>query len=207
MPKKVFYLLSTEKQNQLIEASYKVFGENTYFGTSINQLTEALNITRTAFYYYFYNKEDLYDYLVSLQKDCFINNYIYDKNRKLDLEEIFILLFDFLSTFKNTQMKNFFLDLFFNISYDRQEELLEKLNNENFSHFIGFDEYNIETKEEAMEIVYIMFSIVGREIFNYYQTSISLEDAKASLIRKIDLIKYGIDKGEQNEEPKYRYSN
>ena len=207
MPKKVFYLLSTDKQNQLIEASYKVFGENTYFGTSINQLTEALNITRTAFYYYFYNKEDLYDYLVSLQKDCFINNYIYDKNRKLDLEEIFILLFDFLSTFKNTQMKNFFLDLFFNISYDRQEELLEKLNNENFSHFIGFDEYNVETKEEAMEIVYIMFSIVGREIFNYYQTSISLEDAKASLIRKIDLIKYGIDKGEQNEEPKYRYSN
>lgn len=207
MPKKVFYQLSDEKRNKLINASYLVFSKNSYFNTSINQLTKDLDITRTAFYYYFYNKEDLYDYLVELEKNKFINNFIYNKDEKLSLEEIFFYLFDFLSEYKNTSKQDFIIDLLYNISFDRKDELLEKLTNHgNYCHFTGFDEYNIDSIDEAREIVYIFFSIVAREISIYYKTNKSLEDAKRDLEKKIDLIKYGIDKGEQNE-PQYRYSN
>ena len=115
MPKQVFATLSIDKQKNLIEKSYLVFAENTYHKTSINDLTKELDITRTAFYYYFYNKDDLYTYLIQLEKDRFMNDYIYHVDAKLSLEDIFINLFIFLAKNKNTYMQAFYTDLFITI--------------------------------------------------------------------------------------------
>ena len=197
MPKQVFATLSIDKQKNLIEKSYLVFAENTYHKTSINDLTKELDITRTAFYYYFYNKDDLYTYLIQLEKDRFMNDYIYHVDAKLSLEDIFINLFIFLAKNKNTYMQAFYTDLFMNISLSQQNALLDKLLifHDQYTHFIGYQCYNLEDESLAKEITLILFSIVTRQTIAYYNENLSLNDAKLELLKKINLIKKGIAEG------------
>lgn len=197
MPKEVFKTLSQDKQKNLIEKSYLVFAQKTYHKTSINDLTNELDITRTAFYYYFYNKDDLYTYLIQLEKEAFMNNYIYHSDTKLLLEDIFTNLFIFLSQKKKTYMQAFYMDLFMNISLAQQNALLDKLLlfHGEYSHFIGYQYYNLDNEFLANEITLILFSIVTRQIIAYYRDDLSLDEAKVQLSKKINLIKNGIKEG------------
>ena len=203
MPKKVFNSLEPNKKAALVNAAYNVFSKHPYHLVSINEITKELGITRTAFYYYFYNKEDLYGYLITKEKEEFINNYIYSSKKKISLEEIFELLFIYLSKYKGTNKQNFYIDLFYNISFDRQNVLIEKLsrsNNSTYGHFIGFEYYKVDSKEEEKEISLILFEMVFHEILHYYESTISYEEALIKLNKKIDLIKHGIVKKEYKYE-------
>jgi len=202
MPKKVFFTLDEDRKQELIDSSYNVFSKNQCSKLSINDITKELNITRTAFYYYFYNKEDLYSYLVELIKDKFLSEYIYDKEQKYDLDDIFIQLFNFLSSLKDTKYQNFLFDLFYNISFTRQNKLLTKLfkgTDVPYSHFTGFDKYNMKSFDEVKEITIIIFEITFHQLIDYYEGDLTIEESVERLKRKIYLINYGIKKGELNE--------
>jgi len=47
-------------KNKILEVSYQVFSTYGYSGTSLNDITNRLNITRTPIYYHFNNKKNLY---------------------------------------------------------------------------------------------------------------------------------------------------
>ena len=78
MPNIAFNKLTANKKKQILEAGYLVFGEYGYQNTSINQITNVLNMTRTSFYYYFTDKDDFYRLLVEDQKQTFLSKYIYN---------------------------------------------------------------------------------------------------------------------------------
>jgi AcrR family transcriptional regulator len=54
---------SDRQKAEILRAAAVLFAEKGYGGTTMQQIAEAVNLTRTAFYYYFKNKEEL---LISL---------------------------------------------------------------------------------------------------------------------------------------------
>ncbi len=64
MPKNLFYKLSKEKKNKLIQSAKEVFIKNNYDDVSINEIVKKAKISRGGFYLYFNDKRDLYFYLI-----------------------------------------------------------------------------------------------------------------------------------------------
>ena len=65
MPKQRFFNLPDEKREYIIDAAYDVFIDMDYKDVDIRTITKTANISIGSFYQYFYDKDDLYLYLMS----------------------------------------------------------------------------------------------------------------------------------------------
>lgn len=204
MPTEVFINLNENKKNLLREKLYETFSKYSYHKININLISEELGITRTAFYYYFQDKRDVYEYLVSYQKNKFVKEYIFNQNRKIDFEELLNLLFAFLASYKNTIYQGFFEDLFYSVDYNDQSVFLELITNnkdlQDYTHFAGFDKYRMESHEEKIDITRILFLVVFNHAIHYYNSDKELEIAKKELDRKFDFLFNGLIKEEYRGE-------
>lgn len=66
MPSKTFFNLPSDKQDQIISQSIKVFAKGNYNEIKISDLIRSAGIPRTSFYDYFEDKMDLYKYIIDL---------------------------------------------------------------------------------------------------------------------------------------------
>lgn len=66
MPKKTFYNLPEEKQNQIIDSAIEEFSRGTYKEIPISAIIKRAEIPRTSFYDYFEDKMDLYSYIIDM---------------------------------------------------------------------------------------------------------------------------------------------
>ncbi len=66
MPKETFFNLPDEKRNRFITASLEEFAQNTYKSASISRIVNKLGIAKGSVYQYFYNKKDLYTYIIDI---------------------------------------------------------------------------------------------------------------------------------------------
>lgn len=58
-----FYLLSPQKQRQIIRAGYRVFSKNTYAKSPVGQVALEAGISKSLLFYYFRNKKEFYLFL------------------------------------------------------------------------------------------------------------------------------------------------
>ncbi|MGF7057774.1 TetR/AcrR family transcriptional regulator [Brassicibacter mesophilus] len=65
MPKKTFLNLPESKKQKIIEAVYNIFIEEDYENVNIRNITSKAGISIGSFYQYFYDKDELYLYLLS----------------------------------------------------------------------------------------------------------------------------------------------
>ncbi|MCF6460644.1 TetR/AcrR family transcriptional regulator [Clostridium sp. Cult3] len=65
MPKQTFFNLPNSKKEKIIDAAYDIFIEMDYEDVNIRSITKAADISIGSFYQYFYDKDDLYLYLMS----------------------------------------------------------------------------------------------------------------------------------------------
>ena len=200
MPTLAFDKLSKIKQQKLINDGIEVFSKLKYKSTNVNEITKALGITRTAFYYYFSDKKDFYEYLLFTKREDFLTKHVYNRSVKLDIFELLLELFDYLASFKNTNEEGFFKDLFSNIDYMEQTQLLElivlKDDIKNFSYINGLEKFSMDRKEEVIEFVVLLFSMVFISMLKYYSTDNSRENAKNDLDKKLRYLQNGIIKKE-----------
>ena len=68
MPTNAFVNLTKLKKQKLVSDGFIAFSKLKYKQTNVNEITRELGITRTAFYYYFNDKKDFYDYLLYEKK-------------------------------------------------------------------------------------------------------------------------------------------
>lgn len=66
MPKIVFEKISKDKQFKLLKPSVKEFVSKPYNKITVSSLTDRMRILRTDFYYYFSDKDDIYDALLDI---------------------------------------------------------------------------------------------------------------------------------------------
>ncbi|MCE7699680.1 MAG: TetR/AcrR family transcriptional regulator [Methanobacterium paludis] len=67
-----FLALPTEKQNVIVDAAFRLFGENGYKKTSTSDIAAAAGISKAMIFHYFGTKKKLYLYLIQLCGDIFI---------------------------------------------------------------------------------------------------------------------------------------
>lgn len=200
MPTEVFKNLNENKQELFREKLYDIFSRYSFHKLNINIISSELGITRTAFYYYFQDKNDVYKYLVTYQKEKFIKECIFNQNKKIDLLELLNALFNFLARYKDTPYQGFFEDLFYNVDYNDQSSFLELITQneelQDYSHFDGFDKYRMETHEEKIDITRILFLVVFNHVIHYYNSNKTLYLAQKELDRKFDFLFNGLIKDE-----------
>jgi AcrR family transcriptional regulator len=63
MPTQTFYNLPTEKQERILQAAIKEFGQRNVQEANLANIVSAANISRGSLYQYFLNKEDMYVYI------------------------------------------------------------------------------------------------------------------------------------------------
>ena len=82
MPTNAFLNLTKLKKQKLINDGFKAFSKLKYKSTNVNEITRELGITRTAFYYYFNDKKDFYEYLLYEKREEFMQAYVYNQKDK-----------------------------------------------------------------------------------------------------------------------------
>lgn len=58
-----FYALPTEKQQRIINAGFRVFAENSYRKSPMNEIADCAGISKSLLFHYFHNKKELYLFL------------------------------------------------------------------------------------------------------------------------------------------------
>lgn len=58
-----FYSLPEEKQQKIINAGFKVFSQNSYKKSPMNEIADCAGISKSLLFYYFRNKRELYLFL------------------------------------------------------------------------------------------------------------------------------------------------
>ena len=98
MPSQTFLNLDSSKQKKLIDAAMHEFMTVPYTEVSINQIIANAEISRGSFYTYFLDKDDLFSYLIELNKKV-----LHQVTKRVfvscqgDMRESFLVLYDTLT--------------------------------------------------------------------------------------------------------------
>lgn len=112
MPSQTFLNLDGEKQKKLINAAMIEFSNHEFADVSINRIIISAGIPRGSFYMYFKDKDDLFEYLVQINKmrlhevtkEVFINNNGDLYNSFLELYDViveYVVSHNYQGMFKN----------------------------------------------------------------------------------------------------------
>lgn len=192
MPSQTFLNLDKSKQKKFIDAAILEFSNNIYNDVSINRIIMNAGISRGSFYMYFKDKEELFEYLLHINKtlldeevrNCFIKcdgdlynsfNMLYD--RIVD----FIIDNDYYGMFKNVF-----------IYFDMHKKHFHKPGYPLFLKVKSFIKID-NLKDEELEFIFIMLLHHLFMSVTYCINNDCLED-KNHFKRKLDILCYGIYK-------------
>ena len=99
MPLAPFEKLNPRKKKYLLAAAEGEFARLPYDRVSVFEIASSAGISRSSFYYYFSDKEDLYHYLLSQIRDELLDSL----PREIDLEDFPTLLLDFFAAQRDTE--------------------------------------------------------------------------------------------------------
>ena len=200
MPTNTFFNLSEEKKNKIIKAANKEFARVPLEQASIKNIVEDAEIARGSFYQYFEDKQDLFEYIMSLKigdMEKNLNKIIEQENG--NIIKIFIYLYDHLIEVgrirKNSKL---FRQIFENIKTSdnlmliRKKEMskrLEKTLQDLYQK--NKDILNINDEEEFKLVIEILFAITRRRIVASLKYK-DLKEAREDFLKEIKFLEKGI---------------
>lgn len=201
MPTQTFYNLPKEKQDKIIMVSKEEFSEYSFYDASINRIVKNAEISRGSFYLYFENKEDLFVYLLEqckIQLNAAVKEKI--KEERIDLFEFVILVFDYLTDEKlNENDREFIVKTFSTMDLKLTKHLLNfegisVLDEEEYmKDRIKLENLNIDQQEICL-LMEMLRSIFVNDIGMVFEECIEKEEARKHLIKKMNFIRFGIEK-------------
>lgn len=119
-----FYLLDEKRQEQILNAGYKGFAQNTYGKTSMSMVAEEAGISKSLLFHYFTNKKEFYLHLY--EKALMQVEKTLQDEAKVEEKDFFELLKGHMQK-KWTLLKEepYLLD-FLNHAYNETDETLQK---------------------------------------------------------------------------------
>ncbi len=203
MPSEAFFKLEESKKKKILEAIKNEFESNGFEKASVNRIVENAGISKGSFWFYFENKEEAINFI--------IENYIeiekiealkLIKEKKGDLFESYIELYDFikeqkLEEYKRELLPNIFKDLIINkekiFSKFSGKPLLEALiNDEEFKNNIDMRNFKRNTIEELISVIKILNYLMRTNIIDQINGVMSEEEARENFLREITIIKNGV---------------
>lgn len=205
MPKETFLKLSNEKQQKVINSAKKEFARVPIQEVSIKNIVEDAGIARGSFYQYFESKEDLLIYIIKENVEE-LNNKLKEEIQKKNgnLFEIYISIYDnMVENFVERDETKVFKQIFENIK--SSDESIFKILKENdkrmeIGDYYGvIDKTNLRIKnEEEFKIVCRMLDVITRNAVIRNFKKDAKEENRKEFLKKINYLKYGIVKEEEN---------
>jgi AcrR family transcriptional regulator len=124
MPKRLFFDLTTHKQDTILDAAFLEFSRTDFDHSSINQIIKQANIARGSFYLYFEDKEDLVitllKYVLTKQLDTYLQRFVPQKLKPAALYRQFIeFMFE---VFDDVVYASFFKNIYLAMNYRIKKE-------------------------------------------------------------------------------------
>lgn len=194
MPTKKFFDLSEDKRKAFIDAAIMEFERQSFDDASIYNIARNAGVSRTGIYYYFTNKQDIYEYLLTLNRDRFFESI--KLSGRLDIFEFFIKYFEFMATYKDTRNEKLIRQTYKNIKLLEVNTLditIKKMNEKMESDFQLIDFSNLkDASQEAIGGMCLMgFGFVSRSVSSYFSGNQTYEAAKKQCEIFIDCLKNG----------------
>ena len=196
MPSQTFLNLDISKQQKLLEVAEREFCTVPYTEVSINKITQAAEISRGSFYTYFIDKNDLFSYILELNKKV-----LNEMTREVivscngDMRESFLQLFDiFVQRIEEYQLSRFLKNIF--LYFSIYKEKFERPGHDLFLYVK--DVISLESlKSSDLEFVFHLF--MHNLLFGITE---AVKSTNISIVReqyrgKVDILCYGIYKEEK----------
>ncbi|MBQ2909493.1 MAG: TetR/AcrR family transcriptional regulator [Bacilli bacterium] len=192
MPSQTFLNLDEEKQKKLIDSAIDEFCCHDYANVSINQIIMNASIPRGSFYMYFKDKDDLFEYIVSIHsknlEKLVINSF--EKNEG-DLYNSFIYLYEKLA---DHIIKNKYQGLFKNIFiyFDTHKKHFHK---PALPLYLSVKDLIKTDKLRSDEIEFCFVMLLHHTFMTLtYCINNDCLDDKEQFVRKLNILCYGIYK-------------
>lgn len=227
MPKQTFINLPENKKEKIMEAARKEFSRVSFYEASISNIIKEAGISRGSFYQYFEDKEDAFFFTMKDFSNIYEAKFEdFLKNTEGDVIQAFILLYEFLlEFFQSDQNRGFFKNAFLNMSHrmeqtmakgmnsyipcknadDKQNQVERGKNKENknkeFQRIIDLvdvSKLNIKTNEDIFTVFRILVTLTMSNIVESFAKQLSFEESVELYKKQIDLIKNGVYKDTQN---------
>lgn len=209
MPTERFYRLPEEKKQNILRAAFKEFARVPYEKVSINQIIQNSDISRGSFYTYFFDKQDLVEFLMR-------DNY--EQMKKMCKEELetnngdFFAMVELMFEFfvKKMQKTKELIDFARNIFANQENAQLLGIRDwpcpgsdwtpsqEEFDSVMWmYDDVDqsafcISSQAEFFDMVMLAMSSLAISLKQYYEYPQELENVRKALRRKLDMLKYGV---------------
>jgi len=145
-----FHKLTEEKQKKIINAAMREFSKFGYKKTSVEQIANAADISKSMIFHYFGNKQGLHDYLLEYSFDYSINKYneIIDNLKEFDyIERYSYMAKNKLTSFTEEPELTRFLGYFY--LHNKDVEISEK-NKKTFTDIVKISQnYALLMHEEV----------------------------------------------------------
>lgn len=192
-----FETITEPKKKRLLQAALEAFSDNVYDKVSVFSIAKKAGVSRTSFYYYFADKQQLYRALLkSLQQD-FIT-WLQKEKQQLDLFEMMLALFAYFSSYRGTEQQGLIKNITANMTPTLQDEFIH-LVKEGFSldewrQMRDADRLKIHSPEEITLLLLMLLNCVDIAIQQYFAHAQSKQKVEHYLKMSMDFIKYGVYK-------------
>lgn len=179
MPTKKFLDLSEDKKKAFIDAAIMEFERQSFNEASIFNIAHNAGVSRTGVYYYFTNKQDIYEYLLSLIRDDFVKSL--EQADKMDIFDLFMKYFEYMAAYKGKREEKFIRQSYNNIKLVEVNTLdisIQKLDMDKVEEIIDLSNLKYDNSEILKVISLMGFSFVSKLLIEYFSNKITYDVAK-----------------------------
>lgn len=200
MPNRMFLNLPKEKQDSFLNSAFDELSKVPLEKLSISKLSNDTHIGRTAFYYYFENKEDLYGYMLDLVKDDMISLALDAQERSANLFSFYsCVLANFLECERFSRHSGFLKMVILSIKNSDVGAMFESMSTAVSDTFNGilhdyFTKLDIKERFAAYEeeLCKLCSSAFLVQIHAIAEGNIASEAACESLKKQLEIIEAGV---------------
>ena len=195
MPTKKFFDLSEDKRKAFIDAAIMEFERQSFDEASIYNIARNAGVSRTGIYYYFTNKQDIYEYLLTLNRDRFFESI--KSAGRLNIFELFMEYFDFMTNYKGGKREKLIRQVYKNIKLldvNTLDVSLQKLDVKKMCEIINLSNLKYANTEVIKTISLVGFCSISKALSEYFSGKVAYEEARSHCEKVLECLKNGFAK-------------
>lgn len=198
MPTEAFFKLEEEKKHTLLQSAVCEFSQLPYDKVSVFKIAKNAEISRSAFYYYFKDKEDIYQYITGLVFEKIVGQ-LRRNQKNQDLFTLGLEVFAQAAKLKGTEWEALVQQLIANMKPNDAARLLRQIEAcaaQNYVSYLkgGLEHLKISSEADFLGLSFLLISSVLYALRLYLMGGESFSAAKDKLEHMFDMIKHGVAK-------------
>lgn len=196
MPTEAFFKLEEEKKRALLQSAIYEFSQLPYDRVSVFKIAKNAEISRSAFYYYFKDKEDIYQHITGLVFEQLAGQ-LRETKKNHDIFTLGLEIFAQVAKLKGTEWEALLQQLIANMKPNDAAKLLRQLETCAAQRYVsyfkeGLENLKISSETDFLELSFLLIGSVLYALRLYLMEGESLSAAESRLERMFAMIKHGV---------------